>query len=586
MTTSRVGPSAIRARFDDLVTGSAFELCQPTAQLVARHCREVPAVLEAADLAARSGSWVAGYVSYEAAPAFDAALAVRQGGSDLPAAWFGVFVARAEVAPIEPPPTGGKRHWRLDWTPARHAVAVARIKDLLAAGETYQVNLTVRARGDVDDPFGLYRAMAMAQGGAYNAYLETGTHVLACASPELFFDQVGGCVVTRPMKGTRSRGRWPAEDAAQAAALVASGKDQAEHVMIVDLLRNDLGRLARPGTVTVRDLATLERYHTVWQLTSTIAADVSPGLAFVDVFAALFPSGSVTGAPKARSMQIIADLETDRRGVYCGAVGYLAPGNPSHARFAVAIRTAAIDLGSGHAEYGTGGAITWPSNAEAEWAELRAKCAILESDLRPSGLFETFRWDAVHGAVNLDGHLDRLAASAHYFGLPMDRGDAEKEVWAACSATSQPGRVRLDLSRGGTLAVSLTALPEAPSGPVRLGLAAERVHSRDTRLFHKCANREIYDRMRAARPDVDDTVLYNERGEVTETTIANLVVRLDDRWWTPPLDCGLLPGVERQRLIDTGQLGERTITIADLHHADGLAVVNSLRGWRPATLAD
>jgi para-aminobenzoate synthetase / 4-amino-4-deoxychorismate lyase len=579
-------PPPIRARFDDLITGSAFELRQPTGQLVAGHHREVRAILEAADRAARSGKWVAGYVTYEASPAFDAALAVRAARPDRPVAWFGVFAERAEVAPIDLRAGEGKGRWRLDWTAARHARAVARIKDFLAAGETYQVNLTVRARADIGDPFTLYRAMAAAQGGAYNAYLETGTQAIVCASPELFFQQADGCVVTRPMKGTRPRGRWSGEDTTQAQALLASGKDRAEHVMIVDLLRNDLGRIARPGSVTVRDLASLERYHTVWQLTSTIAAQLAPDATPVDVFGALFPSGSVTGAPKARTMQIIADLETDPRGVYCGALGYLAPGSPPPARFAVAIRTATIDLTTGCAEYGTGGAITWPSDARSEWAELLAKCAILVSDPRPSGLFETLRFDPGSGPINLNRHLDRLAASADYFGLRFDRDRADKEVRIACAASGQPRRVRVELSGSGALTVSLRDLPDAPTRPVRLGLAGGRVDSRDVRLFHKSVDRRTYDQIRAARPDVDDVVLHNERDEVTETTIANLAVRLDGRWWTPPLDCGLLPGVERQRLIDTRLLGERAITVAELQQAEGLAVINSLRGWRSARLAD
>ena len=576
----------VRARFDDLTTGSAFELRHPTAALVARRPGEVAAVIEAAEQAARDGSWVAGYVAYEAGAALDGALEVRPHGCGLPLAWFGVFADRAEMAPIESADNGGKGRWQLDWTPPRHARAVAQIKEQLAAGETYQVNLTVRARAHIDDAFALYAALATAQGGAYNAYLETGTHAVACASPELLFEQAGACVVTRPMKGTRPRGRWPAEDSAQAQALVQSGKDQAEHIMIVDLLRNDLGRLARPGTVCVRDLATVERYHTVWQLTSTIAADLAPGLTLVDVFAALFPSGSVTGAPKARTMQIIADLETDPRGVYCGAVGYLRPGRVRAAWFAVAIRTATIDLVTGRAEYGAGGAITWPSDAGAEWEELKAKCAILDSERPPAGLFETFRFDPGVDPVNLDRHLRRMAASAGYFAIPFDRARARKEVLAACAESDQPRRVRVVLSGDGTLSVSLSDLPTQASGPVRLGLADDPVDSRDIRLFHKSVDRARYDRTRAARPDVDDVVFCNEHGEVTETTIANLAVCLDGRWWTPPVGCGLLPGTERERLIETGRLAERRVPIADLRQADGLAVINSLRGWRPALLAD
>jgi para-aminobenzoate synthetase/4-amino-4-deoxychorismate lyase len=549
---------------------------------------EVRDVVAAAEQAARSGAWVAGFVAYEGAPAFDPALTVRPRGGPLPLAWFGAFDERVDVPPIRPPAADrGKGRWRLDWTAEQHARAVAHIKDLLAAGETYQVNLTVRARSVVEDPLALYAGMAHAQGGAYNAYFETRTHAIVCASPELFFERKDGTVVTRPMKGTRPRGRWPAEDGAQADALVDSAKDRAEHIMIVDLLRNDLGRLARPGTVTVDDLATIERYHTVWQLTSTISAQLVAGAGLVDIFAALFPSGSVTGAPKPRTMARIADLEDRPRGVYCGAVGYLAPDvDRGPARFAVAIRTATVDKVTGEAEYGSGGGITWSSDAGAEWEEVRHKCAILDPPVRPPGLFETLRVEPDGRPVNLERHLDRLESSAGFFAIPFQRERVDKEVRAACRAAHRPQRARVSLAAGGALTVSLSEFPAVTPGPVRLGLANQPVDSQDRRLFFKSTDRRRYEEARASRPDVDDVILCNERGEVTETTIANLAVHLDGRWWTPALPCGLLPGVERGRLIDVGELAERVITVDEVRRARRLAVINSLRGWRAAILVD
>lgn len=580
------------ARFDDLTRpDGSFALRHLTGTLQATHLDEVRGVIDAAERAAATGHWVAGFVAYEAGPAFDEALVVRSPRPDLPLAWFAVFGERVPVPPIPRPATEpakseqAKGHWRLAWTSAHHERAVAVIKDHLAAGESYQVNLTARARAVVGDPMRLYVGMAHAQGGAYNAYLETGTHAVACASPELFFERVGGRVRTRPMKGTRPRGRWPEEDAAQAMALTRSAKDDAEHVMIVDLLRNDLGRVARAGTVAVRDLRTLERYPTLWQLTSTIDAEGCDG-SLGAVFGALFPSGSVTGAPKPRTMQIIAELEDEARGVYCGAVGYLAPGPSPRARFAVGIRTALVDLATGQAEYGAGGGITWSSEPAAEWAELRDKCVILDPPESPSGLLETLRLDPDRGPVHLDRHLARLAASAGYFAIPFDPDTARKGVRAAVAGEVGARRVRLLLSAAGELTVGLSALPHPAPGPVRLAWAAERVDSRDVGLFHKTADRRRYERRQATRPDADDVILVNERGEVTETTIATLAVRLDGRWWTPPIGCGLLPGVERGRLVDAGELSQRIITVADLNRATGLAVVNSLRGWRPAVLID
>jgi para-aminobenzoate synthetase/4-amino-4-deoxychorismate lyase len=245
-----------------------------------------------------------------------------------------------------------------------------------------------------------------------------------------------------------------------------------------------------------------------------------------------------------------------------------------------------VDLATGQAEYGAGGGITWPSDPEAEWAELRDKCAILDGPERPCGLLETLRVDPGGGPVNLGRHVARLAASAAYFAIPVDPDTAAKELHAAVAGEVDGGRLRLLLTDAGELTVSLSALPQSAPGPVRLGWAAERVDSHDVRLFHKIADRSRYDRMRAARPEVDDVLVTNEWGEVTESTIANLAVQLDGRWWTPPIRCGLLPGVERARLVDAGQLAERVMTVADVHRAPSLAVVNSLRGWRPAVLVD
>lgn len=555
-------------------------------ELVAGDLDEVPGVIEAAERAAQCGSWVAGYVAYEAAPAFDAALRVRNGTRSLPLVWFGVFATRVEVAPLPVPPDQRPPHWDLSWSPERHAQVVALIKELLAIGETYQVNLTVRLRTLVDNPFDLYAGMALAQGGAYNAYLQTQGHAVVCASPELFFERTGRRLVTRPMKGTRPRGRWPDEDAAQAEALIESDKDRAEHVMIVDLVRSDLGRIARPGTVSVQDLAAVERYHTVWQLASTIGAQLPNSVGLGGVFAALFPSGSVTGAPKPRTMQIIADLESDRRGIYCGAIGYLMPGSVPPARFAVAIRTATVDLATGIGEYGTGGGITWSSEADAEWAELLDKTAILDCAPRPDGLLETLRFDPATGPRHLERHLSRLAASADFFTIPFDPCHTRSEIKSACRAATEPRRVRVVLNASGTVSVSLSDLPLPRLGPVRLALARRGVHSSDVSLFHKTTNRSRYADLRTERPDVDDVIICNEHGEVTETTIANLAVLLGGRWWTPPLDCGLLPGVERGRLLEVGKLAEMVLTVADLGAAQELAVVNSLRGWQPAVFIE
>ena len=326
----------VEARFDDLsaTTARAFRLAGPVAVLEARRPDEVPGAIEAAEAAAARGLWVAGLVGYEAAPGLDPALVVRarepgDAFAGLPLAWFGLFETREPVPPLEPARGDrgpGASPWRPSVDRSAYDDAIERIRELIAAGETYQVNHTLRLRARIaGDPRGLYRDLALAQRGAFAAYLELGRYRILSASPERFFRIDGDRITTRPMKGTIPRGRWLAEDEEAAARLAASPKDRAENAMIVDLLRSDLGRIARPGSVQVAHMFEAERYETVWQLTSTIAAVLESATSLVDVFRALFPSGSVTGAPKTRTMAIIADLEDSPRGAYCGAIGYLAP---------------------------------------------------------------------------------------------------------------------------------------------------------------------------------------------------------------------------------------------------------------------
>jgi para-aminobenzoate synthetase/4-amino-4-deoxychorismate lyase len=361
------------ARFDDLVAGRAWAFPPPYRVLTTSRAGRVADVL--AEVAA-SGDWAYGYVSYEAAAGLDPALPVfAPAADDPPLVWFGLCGGPVEV-PVLSPAAAASARWTPDWTEQEHAFAVRAVREQIAAGETYQCNLTSRLRADFEqNPFDLYAALATAQRGAHHAYLDTGRFVVASASPELFFDWTGDRIRTRPMKGTAARSDDPAEDRSRAAALRSSAKERAENVMIVDLLRNDLARIAAVGSVEVPSLLALERFPTVWQLTSEVTARLRPSCGLVDVFRALFPCGSVTGAPKAASMRVIRSLESGPRGVYCGAVGMVAPGR--RARFNVAIRTAVVDRAAGTAVYGAGGGITWDSSPAAEWAELLAKAAVL-----------------------------------------------------------------------------------------------------------------------------------------------------------------------------------------------------------------
>ncbi len=588
----------IAARFDDLTPGAerCLELAEPVDVLEARRPEEVPAVLEAAEAAAGRGLWAAGFVAYEAAPGLDPALAVRGPRRDdpfgeLPLAWLALFAERREAEVLRPPaevPERPELAWRASVDRATYDAAVGRIREAIAAGETYQVNhtfrLRTRIRGDERD---LYRDLALAQRGAYAAYLDTGRYRVLSASPELFFRLEGERVTTRPMKGTAPRGRWLEEDEEIAHRLVASAKDRAENAMIVDLLRNDLGRISVPGGVRFEQLFRAERYETVWQLTSTISAELRPGTGLAEVFRALFPSGSVTGAPKVATMRLIAELEDSPRGVYCGAVGYLAPpgsGEP-RARFNVAIRTVVVDAASGLAEFGVGGGITWDSSAEREHEEALTKARVLAAPRPSFALIETLRFSPTEGFADLPEHLERLAASAAYFGFRCDDDAVLRALEAAVAAPGTAGetlRVRLRLERDG--ACSAETGPAPAAGPVRVALDDEPVDPDDVWLHHKTTRREPYDRRRRRRPDVDDVILVNTLGEVTETTIANLAVLLDGRWVTPPRGSGLLAGTLRARLLREGRLRERRVRVEELRAAPALALVSSLRGWREAVL--
>ncbi|MEX2969610.1 aminodeoxychorismate synthase component I [Streptomyces sp. C184] len=578
------------ARFDDLVSGSAQLFGPVERELVAVRPEEVVEVLDAVGQLAATGRWAFGFVAYEAAPGLDAGLVVREPVEGLPLAWFGITDAPRNVPVVghEAGPAAMAGPWQPAWNEPTHARAVEWVKDHIAAGETYQCNLTTRLTGPLrGEPVQLYRNLALGQRGAYNAYLDTGRFVVASASPELFFETRGTRILMRPMKGTAARGRTTGEDTDVVERLLSSPKERAENVMIVDLVRNDLARIAVPGSVTVPSLVRAERYETVHQLTSDVTAELGAEVGLSDVFRALFPCGSVTGAPKARTMDLIAEVEDSPRGVYCGAIGVVAPpdepGARFSARFSVAIRTLLLDRRTGVTGYGTGGGITWGSEPAAEYSELLAKARVLDARPEEFHLIETLRHRAGSGPRSFDRHLARAADSAAYFGFAFDAA-AVREAVAARLAGEGDARVRLRLFREGGVVVDVADLPAADRHPVRLALDAEPVDSTQCWPHHKTSRRQPYTARLARHPQADDVLLVNERGELTEACTANLAVRLDHAWWTPPLGGGCLPGVERGRLVEAGCLRERTLYPTDLFRAEGIALVSSLRGWRPATV--
>ena len=542
-------------------------------------------MVEEAEAESRSGAWVAGFVAYEAAPAFDDALVVRMPKTDLPLAWFAAFRSAAP----EPVGRGGAYRmapWSTEISEEEYEADVTAIQGLITVGDTYQVNYTLRLRGRVEgDLVSVYADLLEAQRGGYHAFLKTGDHTVVSASPELFFRWDGRRIENRPMKGTMPRGRWEQEDRRHRERLLASGKDRAENVMIVDLLRNDLGRVARFGTVQVERLFEIERFETVWQMTSTVAAETRLAVSLFDILAAMFPCGSVTGAPKARTMEIIRSLESSPRGVYCGAIGLLAPpgsGRP-RAEFSVAIRTLVVDERDRSAEYGVGGGVVHESTPTDEYREAMVKARILRRRRAPVTLLETMRWDPGKGIWLLDRHLNRLRSSARYLGMTLP--EAEIGVLLEGVGGDCPLRVRLlvpERDRPSLETARLVARPPI----VGLEIDSRPVDRSDVLRYHKTTRRAPYQEAAARHPAADDVVLVNERGEVVETTIANLAVRMEGEWLTPPLDAGCLPGVYREELIDRGALREQALTVGDLVEADEVAVVNSVQGWRAGKLLE
>ncbi|MCP3973513.1 MAG: aminodeoxychorismate synthase component I, partial [bacterium] len=498
-------------------------------------------------------------------------------------------------------PTGyGLSPWSPSVTEDEYRSAIEEIHESIGRGDTYQVNHTFRLRAAFSgDAAELYRDLVVSQRGAYGAFIDTGRFQVLSASPERFFRLRGRHIDVRPMKGTVRRGRWSSEDIELAQELHGSEKNRAENLMIVDLLRNDLGRIAEFGSVAVEELFALERYETLWQLTSQIGAEVRDDVDLSGVFAALFPSGSITGAPKDSTMKVINDLESTPRGVYCGAIGYVAPsGHEAGAHFNVAIRTVVVDCEEGLAEYGTGGGITWDSTFGNEYEEAILKARLLQTGKKRLGLLETIRWQK--GAFHLlERHLDRLSDSADYFGFHCDEHDVRealtKHSTALYMTVDTAARIRLTMGRRGkvkieTAEVDLLPFVDSPEDlefgmhQVHVTLAEQPIDRRDVGLYHKTTRRDRYESARKSAPGVDDVLLINEAGFVTESTIANVAVRFGDVWLTPPMDAGCLPGVYRAELLARGVLEEAPIPISDLDIADDIALVNSVRGWRRAVV--
>jgi para-aminobenzoate synthetase/4-amino-4-deoxychorismate lyase len=519
----------------------------------------------------------AGFLAYEAGHALEAKLAPLRAvpvADEPPLLWFGLFESAEEVDAdaLLPDPAGA---WAGKARPlisrAEYEAAMAAVKAHILAGDVYQANLTFAAEVPVaGHPLALYAALRARARAGHGGIVFTGTHWLLSLSPELFFTLEGGQVTTRPMKGTAPRDADPV-------AFAADPKQRAENLMIVDLLRNDLSRVAKAGSVDVPELFAVETYPTILQLTSTVTAALEDGLGPIDLIRAIYPCGSITGAPKIRAMEIIDALEASPRGPYCGAIGRLAP--DGEAAFNVAIRTLTLRDGAAIARLGLGSGIVADSSAGEEWRECLAKGAFVET-ARRFDLIETMRFDPRDGVVDLDRHIERLKASADALDFAFDRHEARNELQAA-TFRAGPSRVRLVLARSGALAIEMRPLEQAPDEPVAVAVAPLPVPADDFRLRHKTSDRAFYDEARAAAGTFE--ILFRDPGGfLTEGSFTSLFVERGGTLVTPPLGRGLLPGILRGRLIEEGRAAEGDLVEADL--AGGFYIGNAVRGLVRARL--
>ena len=525
--------------------------------------------------------WAAGFLSYESAAAFDRILQTHQ-TTDFPLLWFGLY-QQPEIVELAESIAEFNLDWRPTITQEQYNSAIAKIKHYISCGDTYQVNYTTRLEAEfMGDPWQYFLGLAAAQQADYGAYLELPNFTICSASPELFFTLDGSEVVSRPMKGTAARGYTLTGDRAVAQWLQNSAKNQAENVMIVDMIRNDLARIARLSTVEVSSLFEVEQYPTLWQMTSTVKAQTKASLP--EIMQALFPCASITGAPKPSTMRIIQELEPKPRKIYTGTIGYISPKN--QAQFNVAIRTVLLDRVRNKAEYGVGGGIVWDSASASEYEECQIKARVLLSKIQQFDLIETMLWTPESGYFLLDYHLQRLQDSALYFDYSLDLDLITKKLIAVANGLKDYShKVRLLVNQQGKIKIESSPFMAEPK-TLNLAIADRPVDTNNPFLYHKTTNRSVYQQFQQSNTSHDDLILWNERQEVTETCIYNLVVQKDGELLTPPVECGLLPGTMRAYLLEQQKIKEAVIKLADIQQCEAIYLINSVRKWQRGIIVD
>ncbi|MHB8778272.1 MAG: aminodeoxychorismate synthase component I [Anaerolineales bacterium] len=528
------------------------------------------ALREVESLVNANGWHAAGFIAYEAAPAFDSALHVLS-SSDFPLLWFGLYAEPRIIQLPKPGENSAILNWQAGTERESYNTAIEKIKDAIASGKTYQVNYTMRLKTDFpEDDWNFFLQLAKNQ-NKYAAYINLGRHIICSASPELFFELNGETVTSRPMKGTVKRGRTTREDKEQMDWLRHSVKNRAENVMIVDMNRNDLGRIAEIGSVHVPELFTVEKYPTLFQMTSTVQAKTRASI--TEIFTALFPCASITGAPKVSTMKIISELETAPRKIYTGSIGTISPNRK--AQFNVAIRTVLIDKEKKQAEYGVGGGIVWDSTSAGEYSEALLKARVLTERPQAFSLFETILCTSQDSPFLAGKHIERMADSAEYFDFPFSKKKLEDLLIQIARGITSPKRVKVLLNCSGELSAEAKDFHSAKN-VFKVCLAKHPIDSNNIFLYHKTTRREIFP---VSENHYDDVLLFNERDELTEFTLGNLVVETAGKFFTPPVSCGLLAGTFRAHLLEINKIKERVIRKDELQNYSSVFLVNSLRRW-------
>ena len=560
--------------------GERHTFTKPIKELKTRNLAQVKDLLAQVEDYQQQGYYVVGYVSYEAAPAFEEKLAVH------PAPLMGEYLlyftvhdsVEKSIMPLTYDEIDMPSNWKEETSKEEYEKAIAQIHHHLRQGDTYQVNYTVQLKQAVTaNPFAIYNRMVVEQEAGYNAYVEHDEMAVISMSPELFFEQKGCDLTTRPMKGTTKRGLTNQEDLDQAAWLEQDPKNRSENMMIVDLLRNDMNRLSEVGSEHVERLCQVEQYSTVWQMTSTIKSQVRPDVDLVEVFRSLFPCGSITGAPKIATMEIIKNLEPQARGVYCGTIGILLPNG--RRIFNVAIRT--IQLHKGQAIYGVGGGITWDSTWESEYREVHQKAAVLYRKQVPFQLITTGKISQKH-LLFKEEHIDRLRNAGRYFAYPFNPENLLQRIDAECQAchVEKDYRLRISISKSGDIDLCCQELTPLSPAFCQAQLCLQERSLQTPFTYFKTTYRP---HLTVAK---QEKIYHNENGELLETSIGNLILQIAGKLYTPPVNLGILPGIYRQHLLEKGKVEERVLTLKELAQAEAIYGCNAVRGLYKLSLKD